>query len=193
MTDILNCNRCSFRGPEKFFISKFGKICKTCEKCRTLTRKRDKERYHNNDARKQWQKEYLKKDEVKSRRKKSQKVYYNNNKQKILERNKKYHKANSDKRKVYLSSWRKDNKDKIKEYAHRRRVGESGGDLTSKQIKELFVEHPYCEYCNSIEDLCLDHIIPISKGGENTLSNVTVACKLCNSSKSNKLLHEWRQ
>lgn len=40
-----------------------------------------------------------------------------------------------------------------------------------------------CENCNSTEDLCLDHHIPLSAGGQLTLSNTNLLCNLCNSRK----------
>lgn len=50
-----------------------------------------------------------------------------------------------------------------------------------------------CIYCgkSSIEDgvkLNIDHIVPITRGGENTNSNTVTACEECNISKSNKKL-----
>lgn len=108
------------------------------------------------------------------------------------EKERAWHHSNKEYKSNYQKKWQKENKDKLTLYRHRRRELIKGGDLTSNQIKELFITHPFCEYCHSIYDLCLDHIIPISKGGLNTLSNVTIACRSCNCSKHNKLLSEWR-
>lgn len=40
--------------------------------------------------------------------------------------------------------------------------------------------------CKSTENLEIDHIMPISKGGENHIDNLQTLCKRCNCSKSNK-------
>lgn len=125
-------------------------------------------------------------------RKKTNQKSYLKNKEKILKRNREKYKKTKGQRKEYLLHWARNNKDKIREYKHRRRARERNGNLTSSQIKQLFFNHPYCEYCKKTENLTLDHIIPVSRGGENTLSNVTVACQYCNASKHNKLLEEWR-
>lgn len=47
-----------------------------------------------------------------------------------------------------------------------------------------------CQYCGSTKNLTIDHIVPRSRGGENTWENMTVACISCNTKKSNKLLEE---
>ena len=44
-----------------------------------------------------------------------------------------------------------------------------------------------CKICDSIENLCIDHIIPISKGGENKIENYQTLCKSCNSIKKDKI------
>lgn len=37
-----------------------------------------------------------------------------------------------------------------------------------------------CVYCGSTEDLTIDHIKPISKGGTNNLDNLQILCRRCN-------------
>ncbi|MEN7546872.1 HNH endonuclease [Rapidithrix thailandica] len=47
-----------------------------------------------------------------------------------------------------------------------------------------------CVYCNSNEDLTLDHVIPKSRGGKTTWNNLVSACKSCNSKKGDYLPDE---
>ncbi|AUR98120.1 HNH endonuclease [Vibrio phage 1.247.A._10N.261.54.E12] len=42
-----------------------------------------------------------------------------------------------------------------------------------------------CLKCNSVDDLTIDHIIPVSRGGNNHHSNLQVLCRSCNSIKGN--------
>lgn len=42
---------------------------------------------------------------------------------------------------------------------------------------------PQCILCGSSDKLEIDHIIPISKGGKNELSNMQVLCSKCNNLK----------
>jgi hypothetical protein len=44
-----------------------------------------------------------------------------------------------------------------------------------------------CLECGANDYLEFDHIIPVSRGGSNSLENVQLLCRRCNSSKSNKI------
>jgi CRISPR/Cas system Type II protein with McrA/HNH and RuvC-like nuclease domain len=43
-----------------------------------------------------------------------------------------------------------------------------------------------CVYCGSKKDLTLDHVIPKSRGGGNTWTNLVTSCFKCNVKKSNR-------
>jgi len=45
-----------------------------------------------------------------------------------------------------------------------------------------------CQYCGATKRLTIDHVIPKSKGGDDSWENLVVACSSCNTKKSNKLL-----
>jgi hypothetical protein len=47
-----------------------------------------------------------------------------------------------------------------------------------------------CAYCKSEESLHIDHIIPISKGGNSTDDNLQVLCRTCNVMKSNNIINQ---
>ena len=44
-----------------------------------------------------------------------------------------------------------------------------------------------CKKCGSTENLEIDHIIPISKGGKSTYSNLQTLCHKCNTEKGSKI------
>lgn len=47
-----------------------------------------------------------------------------------------------------------------------------------------------CQYCGSRENLTIDHVIPRSKGGQDTWDNLVTCCSSCNHKKGNNLLKE---
>lgn len=52
-----------------------------------------------------------------------------------------------------------------------------------------------CAVCGSFEKLCIDHILPVSRGGFTILDNLQVLCEKCNLQKSNMTMEEfeiWR-
>jgi 5-methylcytosine-specific restriction endonuclease McrA len=51
-------------------------------------------------------------------------------------------------------------------------------------------DHYTCQYCGSIKDLTIDHVIPKSKGGTNKWDNLVTCCRKCNLKKGNKFLSE---
>ncbi|XP_078436549.1 HNH endonuclease [Wolffia australiana] len=61
-------------------------------------------------------------------------------------------------------------------------------NLTRKGI--LFRDSFTCQYCSSRENLTIDHVTPISKGGEWKWENLVTACSRCNSRKGQKTLEQ---
>jgi 5-methylcytosine-specific restriction endonuclease McrA len=50
-----------------------------------------------------------------------------------------------------------------------------------------------CFYCGKdiSGKIVWDHVVPLSRGGTHTPDNLVETCRACNSSKSDKLKHEW--
>jgi 5-methylcytosine-specific restriction endonuclease McrA len=49
-----------------------------------------------------------------------------------------------------------------------------------------------CAYCGQREQLTMDHVVPISRGGRHAIGNVLPACFPCNASKRDDFLAAWR-
>jgi len=57
-----------------------------------------------------------------------------------------------------------------------------------KILDQLLHKYKFkCARCDSIKNLTIDHIHPVSKGGCHKFSNLQILCKPCNSKKGNKI------
>jgi 5-methylcytosine-specific restriction endonuclease McrA len=68
------------------------------------------------------------------------------------------------------------------------------GELLGYEIREYLLEKfdRQCIYCGAKDTrLEIDHLIPRSKGGSNRVSNLGIACHICNQSKGNKDIVEF--
>jgi 5-methylcytosine-specific restriction endonuclease McrA len=72
---------------------------------------------------------------------------------------------------------------------YRRLAAKCESPLTQKEWMDILDAADYkCSECSSTEDLTMDHLIPISKGGLHTKSNIGVKCRKCNSVKGSKII-----
>jgi 5-methylcytosine-specific restriction endonuclease McrA len=61
--------------------------------------------------------------------------------------------------------------------------------LACTRANLLWRDQNQCQYCAkscSSDVLTIDHVIPKSRGGQNTWTNLVIACKKCNQKKGNK-------
>lgn len=91
----------------------------------------------------------------------------------------------------YASSEKERN---VKIAAARRRAGVqravSSNTVTSKDIQRI--KSSACVACGSTENIEIDHVIPISRGGLHSVGNLQPLCMRCNRSKLNKFFAEFR-
>ena len=61
----------------------------------------------------------------------------------------------------------------------------------AESLKIVRPKLDYCVYCGSTDNLTIDHIIPIDKGGTQDPKNLIRACRSCNSAKRNSFFIDW--
>jgi 5-methylcytosine-specific restriction endonuclease McrA len=100
-------------------------------------------------------------------------LYYQENRETILV-----------KHKHYVQSFPKAQKAANARYRARKK-GAARSDLTAKQWEEIKSAYGHrCVYCGKkFKRLTKDHIIPLSRGGDHTVSNIVPACMSCNRKK----------
>lgn len=117
-------------------------------------------------------------------------------KKKKRERDKEYSKYNSARLSKARKKWRERNPERWAELKRRadhvRRARLAGGEVyvvTDKDMRRL--KSSPCQKCSATENITIDHIIPIARGGRHSIGNLQPLCGRCNSQKNTKLWMEY--
>lgn len=129
------------------------------------------------------------------------KEYVAKNKEKVTARVKRYVLANPEKRRAIVSRYRQTERGKIAARVswHNRRSHKknaTGKHTTEELYQQLQNQKNKCYYCHKElskerKGWTADHVIPLSRGGSNDISNIVIACPPCNFKKHTSLPHEW--
>ena len=97
---------------------------------------------------------------------------------------------------AYVKRWAEQNKTARQvhrsKYRDARRAWEATGTISPRDWKRVVNRHHgLCAYCKDRPYEHMDHVVPLSRGGTNTIGNVLPACADCNLSKHNRFLTEW--
>lgn len=68
------------------------------------------------------------------------------------------------------------------------RIRLNGGTFTKYDWQRLLARDTCCLRCGATEQLSMDHIVPVARGGKHSFSNAQVLCKACNSWKHTKII-----
>lgn len=73
-------------------------------------------------------------------------------------------------------------------HRYRARLIAAEGSFTAGEWRGCKEAHGNrCAICHEVKHLCVDHIIPLSKGGTNYITNIQPLCFSCNSRKKDKM------
>ena len=88
--------------------------------------------------------------------------------------------------------WAKNNREKRRGYwqrYHSQKVT-NAFSISNYEIEKLYNSN--CFYCGASENITMDHVIPLSRGGKHSIGNIVPACGKCNYSKNDKTITEWK-
>jgi 5-methylcytosine-specific restriction endonuclease McrA len=118
----------------------------------------------------------------------SKKAWNAANKDLVHAKNQKYYEENTAKICAHTATYQRENPEKVKVFQSRRRARKAAGrnDLAPQQWEEVLQAFDSrCAYCHKkSRTLEMEHVVPLSKGGENTVSNIVPSCVRCNRKKS---------
>lgn len=81
-----------------------------------------------------------------------------------------------------MDDWIEINRDE----KHISREKKKARDLRKSQWWQQQLQKGICHYCNkqfSSDDLTMDHVLPIVRGGKSSKGNIVACCKQCNNEK----------
>ena len=172
--EVKQCSKCRVEKP----ISAFGvgkkRIRSQCKEC-------DRETLNASRAAMSAEHKKAQNHGYNIRRRSSQKIYRLKNKERD---------------RLYAARWRKDNPDIVKETFRRHSARRRGAPVVERIHKKAIIarDNSTCYLCSRVltpNEITLDHVVPVSRGGNHTNDNLRVACRPCNSGKRDLLLEEY--
>lgn len=192
------CKSCEESKPlEEYHNEKRGKYGKrsVCKVCYNAKSKAYRESPQGQAATKAYREKWYEENPDYNRR------YYEENRERVLEQNRNWRIANPDYMPEYLAKY-------LPEYSQRPEVKEANRMKSLNRYRSLAGElpkdcmtilvgrygercmNPDCDGADSI--LTIDHVVPVSKGGMNTMDNVQILCYTCNRRKGNRNSNDYR-
>lgn len=139
--------------------------------------------------------------ENREERRRKDREYYQNNKQRWPE----YYKTHprdpeKERERLRIKDHNNPESKRIRSARRRALLRNAEGTHTKAELTQLFEDqNGLCGYCGvrlywSIRrDIHIDHITPLARGGSNWISNIIIACSGCNLNKHNRTLPEWEK
>lgn len=204
------CNKCEveyIRSSKYFYRDKSKKdgyhtICKNCSK-EYAEKNKDKIRAYQKKYNTKYYKDNRK--EILS----NATNYYKNNQEKVLSYQKKYYELNSKKVKSRQRKYILNNKEvvlKSKKMEYRKNIDKYRAARLRRKARVRMLEHDFtdsdrikilndfngsCCLTGRGEDIHMDHVLPLSKGGGTVVGNIIPLAGELNLSKNDRNLFEW--
>lgn len=115
--------------------------------------------------------------------------YYRGNRDRVLDRCATYRKKNREKLAIRGKRYRQENPDKMREHHRNRRARKRDGfgNVSAKEWQNILDRfNSKCAKCGDSEDVTMDHVVPLAKGGKHSADNIQPLCRACNLQKFTK-------
>ena len=202
-----SCNICENSKPASYFYKNKKTKDRLSNKCKDCAKSYQSKYYTDNrEASIEYKKHYRQEntDKIKDARKK----YYKENIEKIREKQRilsiQYYKENVEKIREYQKKYNQTEAGKAKSSKSdkKRRALKAGAEIENFMAQEVFNRDRYkCQSCgiktrpdyknkSHSKYPNLDHIVPLSKGGDHSKLNTQCLCRKCNLAKGNRYAND---
>jgi 5-methylcytosine-specific restriction endonuclease McrA len=188
--DTKICSKCGIEKSLDCFSKKRNGKAAECKQCWSIRAKLYRQRPDVRQSRYEYNKAYRQSNE---QYREQQKEYSRNRRLQpdVIAHTKEYNQSDTckDNRRKYMRSPKGQVVDARCQHRRRALIKELPCDLTAEQWEEIKLSQDYkCAMCGEVKPLQKDHIIPVTKGGAFTKSNIQGLCKSCNGSKQAKII-----
>jgi hypothetical protein len=168
-----------------------------CKKNAARLKEHKSQYYKNNsDYFKKYRQEYYKNNAEKLRERTT--IWRQNNPEKSKESSKIWRENNQEQAATNIKIWRENNPQRIKAHRKKRKALQKGATVETIDLIQVYESLNWvCGICGKKinkklnyphpKSASLDHIIPLTKGGNHILNNVQPAHLICNKSKGNRI------
>lgn len=174
------CTKCGKTKPVSEFHIKYKLIGNYRSHCKVCVNNKNKE----------YKLEHIEEEKKRSRE------YARFHRKENLEATKRWRDRNPDRARELSRKYASERPEKRRQYERTRRSMINGavGKITYREELALFKKYDYRCLCCGRDDvkLTIDHIVPISRGGSNTIENAQPLCSKCNSRKGNRSTKDYR-
>ncbi len=190
------CEQVKCRGVFDPSLLRFDGLQPYCGECRREKRRESHGRDTNREANKRWCQNH--RDYNRERNRPHVRNYWERNQEKYRAQSRAYYEANQDRLREQKDTYRRNNLEAyaVREANRRARKAKAGGSFTQQEWHDLCAYYDYtCLRCGRQEpdiELTVDHVIPLSQGGSNDISNLQPLCGACNTRKHTKTI-DYRQ
>ena len=188
------CEQVKCRGAFNRSLLRLDGLQVYCRECRREKNREDRSKHRDRarEENKRWRQNH--REYERERKKPYIRMYQEKNREKYREQSRAYHEANRDKHREQMRAYQRNNLEAfaVRNANRQAHKAKAEGSFTLQEWQDLCAYYRYtCLRCGRQEpdiELTVDHVVPLSRGGRNSIENLQPLCRACNLSKHAKTI-----